>query len=158
MADISQVKLPNGDTYNLVDETSGYIKNYTETDPVFSASAAAGITSTDISNWNAKISDDKTWNGVELVKQSTTNTGDGTYIPLATSTSPINMSFTPVKKTPTANVIAKYDASAYLYSTTPSANDNSTKVATTAYVDRAIPDTSSFLTLATLPIYDGTVE
>lgn len=54
MADISQVKLPNGDTYNLVDETSGYIKNYTETDPVFSASAAAGITSTDISNWNSK--------------------------------------------------------------------------------------------------------
>ena len=55
MADISQVKLPNGDTYNLVDETSGYIKNYTETDPVFSASAAAGITSTNISNWNGKI-------------------------------------------------------------------------------------------------------
>lgn len=26
MADISQVKLPNGDTYNLVDETSGYGK------------------------------------------------------------------------------------------------------------------------------------
>lgn len=26
MADISQVKLPNGDTYNLVDETSGYKK------------------------------------------------------------------------------------------------------------------------------------
>lgn len=25
MADISQVKLPNGDIYNLVDETSGYI-------------------------------------------------------------------------------------------------------------------------------------
>ncbi len=30
MADISQVKLPNGDTYNLVDETSGYIKSYTD--------------------------------------------------------------------------------------------------------------------------------
>lgn len=58
MADISQVKLPNGDTYNLVDETSGYIKNYTETDPVFSASAAAGITSTDISNWNGKSDTD----------------------------------------------------------------------------------------------------
>lgn len=26
MADISQVKLPNGDTYNLVDETSGFSK------------------------------------------------------------------------------------------------------------------------------------
>lgn len=52
MADISQVKLPNGDTYNLVDETSGYIKNYTETDPIFSASAAAGITVGDIAVWN----------------------------------------------------------------------------------------------------------
>lgn len=31
---------------------SGYITGYTETDPVFSASAAAGITSTDITNWN----------------------------------------------------------------------------------------------------------
>lgn len=73
------------------------------------------------------------------------------------------MSFTPVKKTPTANVIAKYDTSAYLYSTTPSASDNSTKVATTAYVDNAIPrvysstNTNGYLTMATLPIYDGTV-
>ena len=33
---------------------SGYITGYTETDPVFSASAAHGITSTDISNWNSK--------------------------------------------------------------------------------------------------------
>ena len=33
---------------------AGYITSYTETDPVFSASASAGITSTDISNWNGK--------------------------------------------------------------------------------------------------------
>ena len=33
---------------------SGFITGYTETDPVFSASAAAGISSTDISNWNGK--------------------------------------------------------------------------------------------------------
>ena len=33
---------------------SGFITGYTETDPVFSASDAAGITSTDISNWNGK--------------------------------------------------------------------------------------------------------
>lgn len=42
MADISQVKLPNGDTYNLVDETSGYI-----TTSIYSgtcASAAADTT------------------------------------------------------------------------------------------------------------------
>ena len=33
---------------------SGYITTYTETDPVFTASAAHGITSTDITNWNNK--------------------------------------------------------------------------------------------------------
>jgi hypothetical protein len=33
---------------------SGFITGYTETDPVFSASAAAGITSSNISAWNAK--------------------------------------------------------------------------------------------------------
>ena len=31
---------------------SGYITSYTETDPVFTASVAASITSTDLSNWN----------------------------------------------------------------------------------------------------------
>lgn len=39
-------------------DTNTYLTSYTETDPVFSASAAAGITSTDISNWNAKPSTD----------------------------------------------------------------------------------------------------
>lgn len=33
---------------------SGYITGYTETDPVFSSSAAADIASTDITNWNNK--------------------------------------------------------------------------------------------------------
>ena len=135
---------------------SGFISSYTETDPVFSASAAAGITSTDISNWNAKVSDDKTWNGVGLAKQSTTNSGDSTYVPLAASTSPVNMSFTPVKKTPTANAIAKYDASAYLYSTTPSAGDNSTKVATAAYVDNAISNAEEISISSTEPTGSNT--
>ena len=35
---------------------SGFISSYTETDPVFTASAAHNITSTDISNWNSKTS------------------------------------------------------------------------------------------------------
>lgn len=33
---------------------SGFITSYTETDPVFSSSAASSITATDISNWNSK--------------------------------------------------------------------------------------------------------
>ena len=36
-------------------ESQGYITGYTETDPVFQASAASGITSHDITNWNAKL-------------------------------------------------------------------------------------------------------
>ena len=34
----------------------GYIKSYTETDPIFSASPAAGITASDITGWNNKVS------------------------------------------------------------------------------------------------------
>ena len=33
----------------------GYITGYTETDPVFQASAASGITENDIQNWNSKL-------------------------------------------------------------------------------------------------------
>ena len=47
------------------------LQSYTETDPVFSASAASGITSTDISNWNAKVSNVQAdWN------QTTTTAAD----------------------------------------------------------------------------------
>ena len=35
-------------------ESKGYLTAYTETDPVFQASAASGITSQDITNWNGK--------------------------------------------------------------------------------------------------------
>lgn len=118
---------------------AGYITGYTETDPVFSASAAAGITATDITNWNSKVSDTGKWNNVSLAKQQISDSAEISYIPLATSISPIIMSFSGATRTPTANYLVKYDQNGYLNSTTPSANDNSTKVATTAYVDAAIP-------------------
>ena len=35
--------------------SKGYITGYTETDPVFQASAASGISEQDITNWNAKL-------------------------------------------------------------------------------------------------------
>lgn len=89
-------------------------------------------------SWTSITQDDHKWNTTSLVYQSTTNNGDSTYVPLATSTSPVNMSFTPVKYTPTANTIAKYDSNAYLSSTTPTSGDSSTKVATTAFVEGAI--------------------
>lgn len=45
---------------------SGFITSYTETDPVFTASAAHGITSNDISNWNSKTSNVGTITGITM--------------------------------------------------------------------------------------------
>ena len=42
------------------------LQSYTETDPVFSASAAAGITSSDITNWNSKTSNTGTVTQVKV--------------------------------------------------------------------------------------------
>ena len=44
----------NGNVYKLQDGISGYITNADETDPVFVASPAHGITVSDITNWNGK--------------------------------------------------------------------------------------------------------
>lgn len=129
---------------------------------------ANGITSTDISNWNAKVSDDKTWNGVTLYRTpggnvASNNTLANIYVPFLDATNSTTANVATVSCTPTAYYIPKYNGGAYLISTTPSANDNSTKVATTAYVDNAIPkvysltNTTGYLTMDTLPIYDGTV-
>lgn len=77
-----------GDVYKLQDNQSGYITGYTETDPVFSASAAAGISATDISNWNAKSDTD------EKMKW-TASTSSNTYYPLvSTSTATTSTSNT----------------------------------------------------------------
>lgn len=65
---------------------SGYITGYTETDPVFSASAASGITSSDISDWNSKSE-------VSVTRHTTTGTNiadltiDGTTTKLYAPTS-----------------------------------------------------------------------
>ena len=93
-------------------DTNTYLTSYTETDPVFSASAAAGITSTDISNWNGKTSNTGTITSVK------TTAGKHTTINVTSGAANFNV--------PT--------------NTSHLTND------------------SGFLTLATLPIYDGTVE
>ena len=188
MADISQVKLPNGDTYNLVDETSGYIKNYTETDPVFSASAAAGITSTDISNWNSKADIYDITAGV-----GSSGSGSTLYIILSNYygnyeyknfmvfvNKSQNIGNSVVVRTTTnatdnqleiqrSNIILNGESSPYtispgLYYGTLSAWSNSaTLTLTSAPTMVDIPqvynstNTGGYLTMATLPIYDGTV-
>lgn len=158
---------------------SGFLTSYTETDPTvpswakqstkpsYTASevgamstshAANGITSTDISNWNAKVSDDKKWNDIALVFQKSSSSAETNYVvdlgtDVTQSGHSKNASYYPVTRVPHANYIAKYDANAYLNSTTTDSTDSSTKVATTAFVKA-----QGYLTLADLPIYDGSVS
>lgn len=156
---------------------SGYIT--TETDPVFSASPAANITTANISSWNAKVSDDKTWNGVILNKGNAYSNNGDIYVPYLDSSSSTVAYTGKATSTPTQGRIAKYDVSAYLYSTTPSTSDNSTKVATTSFVKTALSNitdnnttysvsmTNNIITLTgsdgnassvTLPVYNGGVS
>lgn len=55
---------------------SGFITSYTETDPVFSSSAASGITSSDISNWNNKSDFSGSYNDLSNKPSIPTATSD----------------------------------------------------------------------------------
>ena len=128
---------------------SGFLTS--ESDPIFSASAASGITAADISNWNAKVSDDKKWNGVSLDKTSNYGGGD-VYIPYINSTSGNIAYLVEMRDSVSNRTVAVRTANGYLRAATPSADNNSTIVATTAYVK-----SQGYLTLADLPVYDGSV-
>ena len=79
-------------------EAKGYLTSYTETDPVFTASAAHGITSANITSWNNKVSNVQAdWNATSglavilnkptnLVTTSAMNTALNDYLPLAGGT------------------------------------------------------------------------
>lgn len=63
---------------------SGFITGYTETDPVFSASAAHNISSTDISNWNGKSTvslNRKTTSGTNIADITINGTTTQLYAP-----------------------------------------------------------------------------
>ena len=81
---VSAISIPTK-TSDLTND-SGYITSYTETDPIFTASAAAGISSTDISNWNAKSDFSGSYN--DLSNKPTIPNVTSTYD--ATSTDAMN--------------------------------------------------------------------
>ena len=80
---ITDAKISNG-TITLGSNTITPLTSFTETDPVFSASAAAGITSSDITNWNGKTSNTGTVTSVCVQAtspvQSSTNTEQSTTL------------------------------------------------------------------------------
>lgn len=114
---ISEFNVPT--VVSELENDSGYITTAEETDPVFSASAAAGITSNDIQNWNNKTSSTGTITGVSVNGTSIATSGVAniTSVPASILTGAIPNGVT---------------------ATTQTQSDNSTKIATTAYVDTAI--------------------
>jgi hypothetical protein len=96
---------------------SGYITGYTETDPVFSASAASGISSSDIDNWDAKQD--------ELVSGVSIRTINGTSV-LGSGDIQVAAGGTP---TPTADTVAEFDSSACMNSSDMSSADVASFVA-----------------------------
>ena len=84
---------------------SGYITSYTETDPIFSNSAASGILSSDITNWNSKQAALVSGTNIKTINnQSLLGSGDMSIVASGTSI-------------PTADTVAEFDNDAHMNST-----------------------------------------
>ena len=84
------------------------------------------------------------WNGIALDKTSAIG-GSPVYIPARVSTTATTAYQLTGSSTPTNYAAALYDVNKMLNSTTPTAGDSSTKVATTAFVNNAITNNSWFI-------------
>lgn len=145
-------------------DTNTYLTSYTETDPVFLASPAHEITASDISNWNNKTSNTGTVTKVTAgtgLSIGTTAGGNFTTSGTINHTNSITAQTTqaiyPIKIDAQGHISAYGDAVTPLTATstlnaaklsgaipstvtatTQTAGDNSTKIATTAFVSSAI--------------------
>ena len=81
--------------------------------------------------------DDHKWNDVELEKQQSNSIGE-IYVPWLSATDATIAHLSTASDTPKYLAFAKFDNNKMLLSTTPTAGDSSTKVATTAFVATAI--------------------
>ena len=160
---------------------SGFISSYTETDPVFGASAAAGITATDISNWNGKSDTDE-----KLKISNISVTSAQTYYPIfgdnSASVATRQYDATGLRYQVSTNYselmlgcynpnkqgkITLFNSGYYktlLPSTLTSSGtillpDKNGTIALTSDIPQVYSSTNTggYLTMATLPIYDGTV-
>ena len=101
---ITDAKIQNG-VITLGSNTITPLTSFTETDPIFSASAAAGISSSDITNWNSKTSNTGTVTGVKIngtTKNPTSGVVDlGTVLTSYTETDPTVPSWAKQSSKPT---------------------------------------------------------
>jgi len=110
---------------DIPDLSGTYLTSYTETDPVFTASAAHGISASDITNWNGKASQ-MVWYGTSSTTNSTAAkvvTCSG-YTLQAGSIIGILFSTANTAATPTLNVNSTGAKNIHLGSDTPNATTN----------------------------------
>ena len=123
---------------------SGYITSYTETDPVYSASAASGITSTDITNWNNKSTFSGSYN--DLTDKPTIPTVNNATLTIQKNGTTV--------KTFTANASSNVTANITVPTQTSELTNNS------GYITNSVNDltnytpTSSLATVATSGSYN----
>lgn len=89
--DIDDLHIPR--KISELQNDSGYITSYTETDPVYSRSVASGISSSDITNWNNKSNFSGNYNDLSnkptIPSKTSDLTNDSGYITGYTETDPI---------------------------------------------------------------------
>ena len=123
---------------------AGYITSYTETDPVFTASAASGITSTDITNWNNKSDFSGSYN--DLTNKPTIPTVNNAKLTIQKNGTTV--------KTFTANASSNVTANITVPTTTNELTNDS------GYITKSVSDltnytpTSSLATVATSGSYN----
>lgn len=120
--------------------TNGTAMSWGEVDALPSQTGNSGkflTTDGTDASWTSITQDDHKW-GTATLDRTQEGIANDTYVPQFDSTSDTTAKLAIATKTPANYAVAKYDGSAYLHSTTPTSSDNSTKVATTAYVDTAV--------------------
>lgn len=124
---------------------SGFITGYTETDPIFTASAAHGISSSDISNWNGKSDFSGSYNDLTdkptiptVPSNVSAFTNDAGYI--------TGMTILSYGSSTWNDFITAYNAKKVVYcrasSNSDPASGSQTRLAFMAYVDNATTPTS----------------
>ena len=136
--------LSSSTTY--VSSFNGSTGAITYTAPVTSVNGQTGAITLTIPD-----ADDHKWNDVELDKDVRV-WGTG-FVPCLSSATSTTAGLVGISTTAVPQKLASYDTLGYLKSITPAANDDSTNVATTAFVKAAIPSISSWALESTKPTY-----
>lgn len=121
-------------------DTSTYLTSYTETDPIFVASAAYGITGTKISNWDTAYG----WGNHASAGYLTSATAASTYLTSGAASTTYAPISTTVTLTGTQTVTGKTLTTVALYATKVAVSASAIDLATGNYFTKTISGATTF--------------